>query len=42
MDRLTELLEEWKVGCQRCRVWEVRCEDHKLSECGAEKSEDVR
>jgi superfamily II DNA or RNA helicase len=43
VERLEEMLAEWKDGCQWCRVNEwAGAEQHRLADCRQEQSDDVR
>jgi hypothetical protein len=43
VERLGEMLQEWKDGCQWCRVNEwAGAEQHQLADCVQEQADDVR
>jgi Helicase conserved C-terminal domain len=39
---LEERLDVWKEGCQRCRAWDVGCEDHTVMDCTKGSAEEIR
>lgn len=42
VNRIVELMETWRVGCQWCRAWGDRLGDHELWTCEREGAEEVR
>jgi len=42
VERLRELMEEWKVGCQRCRAFGEDGEGHDIWDCRGKGAEAIR
>jgi superfamily II DNA helicase RecQ len=42
MQKLVQLMEEWKSGCQRCWAWKGKREGHELEVCQESMAQDIR
>jgi len=42
VENLVGLMEEWKVGCQGCRAWNISASGHDIRTCRREGAEEIR
>ena len=42
VERLVELMEEWKLGCQRCRAFGEPGEGHEIGDCSGKETEAIQ